>query len=79
MSKLKQAMRQHKLSEAETARRLGIAQSALNRITNKGDTPTLTLAAKIVEGFNGDVSYSDLLGQDAKRAARKLRGKCLAA
>lgn len=79
MSKLKQAMRKHKLSEAETARRLGIAQSALNRITFTGETPTLTLAAKIVEGFDGEVSYEDLLGQDARKLARKLRGKCLAA
>lgn len=79
MSKLKQAMRKHKLSEAETARRLGIAQSALNRITFSGGTPTLTVAAKIVEGFDGEVSYSDLLSHDAKRASRKLRGKCAAA
>lgn len=79
MSKLKQAMRKHGLSEAETARRLGIAQSALNRITNTGDTPTLTLAAKIVEGFDGAVSYEDLLGRAARKDARKLRGKCLAA
>ena len=79
MSKLKQAMRKHRLSEAETARRLGIAQSALNRITYSGDTPTLTLAAKIVEGFDGAVTYADLLGQDARKDSRKLRGKCLAA
>ncbi len=79
MSKLKKVMDKNGLSEAETARRLGCSQSALNRITFSGDTPTLTLAAKIVEGFDGAVTYADLLGQDARKGARKLRGKCIAA
>ena len=79
MSKLKKVMDKNGLSEAETARRLGVSQSALNRITFSGDTPTLTLAAKIVAGFDGSVTYADLLGQDARKGARKLRGKCIAA
>jgi transcriptional regulator with XRE-family HTH domain len=75
MQKLKQAMKRHGLSEAETARRLGIAQSALNRITYRGLPPTLQTAAKIVAGFDGEIRFEDLVPSDVKRRVRKYRGR----
>lgn len=78
MGKLAVVMKRNGLSEAETARRLGVAQSALNRINYSGGTPTLTIAAKIVAGFAGQISYEDLLGVDAKRKAKKVKGLCIA-
>ena len=78
MSKLSVVMKRHGLSEAETARRLGVAQSALNRINYSGGTPTLTIAAKIVAGFGGEITYEDLIGSEAKKKARKVKGSCAA-
>lgn len=78
MSKLRKAILKNGLSEAETARRLGVAQSALNRITYSGGTPTLAIAAKIVAGFDGALTYDDLLNPEARKAARKVRGKAAA-
>ena len=77
MNKLKRMIAKNGLSEAETARRLGIAQSALNRITYSGGTPTLSVAAKIVAGFGGAVTYQDLLGKEARKASRKVAGRCV--
>lgn len=71
-------MRENDISEAETARRLKVAQSALNRITNQGLPPTLRTAAKLVEGFSGQLTYDDLLDTESRQAARKVRGKAVA-
>lgn len=78
MHKLKRLMKRHGLSEAETARRLDIAQSALNRITYRGLPPTLTTAAKIVAGFNGEITYDDLIPAPVRRQTRRLRGRLVA-
>jgi DNA-binding XRE family transcriptional regulator len=72
-------MDENGLSEAETARRLDVAQSALNRITHRGLAPTLTTAAKIVSGFDGQITFEDLVPREVKRTARRLRGKLVAA
>ena len=71
-------MARNGLSEAETARRLQIAQSALNRITHRGLPPTLTTAAKIVSAFDGQINYDDLMTPATRRLNRRLRGKLVA-
>ncbi len=63
------------LSESEAARRLGIAQSALNRMTFHRLPPTLRNAAKIVRGTNAEVGYEDLLGQAFLRNLWRYDGK----
>ena len=63
------------LSEAEAARLLGMAQSALNRITFKRLPPNLRNAAKIVRGTGGEVTYEDLLGPDARKKLRTYNGR----
>ena len=55
------------LSQSEAARRLGIAQSALSRITHDLLPPTLRHAAKIVRATDGEVDYEDLLGPSFRR------------
>lgn len=72
---LERWLARNRLSEAEAARRLHMAQSAINRITNSRLSPTLRNAAKIVRGTGGEVTYEDLLGPDFRRRLRKYNRK----
>ena len=63
------------MSESEAARRLGVAQSALNRITNERLPPTLKNAAKIVRATNEQVGYEDLLGPSVRRNLWRYDGR----
>ncbi|MCK5712710.1 MAG: hypothetical protein KAI25_08350 [Hyphomicrobiaceae bacterium] len=65
----------NELSEAEAARLLGMAQSALNRITFKRLPPNLRNASKIVRGTLGEVGYEDLLGPDFRKKLRRYNGR----
>ncbi len=67
------------LSLSEAARRLGIAQSALSRITNEGLPPNLRNAAKIVRATNEEVGYEDLLGHSFRRNLWRYDGKLASA
>ncbi|KKL87375.1 hypothetical protein LCGC14_1935370 [marine sediment metagenome] len=73
-TKLKRALRRNKLSEKGAARKLGISQSLINRITKDGFTPGLKTAAKIVAGFDGQLTFDDLLSPADRRARKKLIG-----
>ncbi|MGB5809309.1 MAG: helix-turn-helix transcriptional regulator [Polyangiales bacterium] len=79
MSKLRRIIKRNGWSESEAARQMGIPQSALNRITNRGLPPTLTTASKIVAAFDGQISYDDLVPADVKRSSRRLRGVLVSA
>lgn len=63
------------VSEAEASRKLGMAQSAINRITYSRLPPNLRNAAKIVRGTNGEVTYEDLLGSEFRRNLRRFNGR----
>lgn len=67
------------LSLSEAARRLGIAQSALSRITVDRLPPTLRHAAKIVRATNAEVDYEDLLGPSFRRNLWRFDGKLASA
>lgn len=66
------------LSESEASRRLGIAQSAINRITNEELPPSLRTAAKIVRATNREVSYEDLLNATIRRSLWRFNGRLAA-
>ncbi len=73
-AKLKRALRRNKMSEKGAARALGISQSLINRITKDGQSPGLRTAAKLVYGFDGDITFEDLLSAADRRELKKLRG-----
>lgn len=72
---LERWLKRHGVTEVQAAKRLGVPQSALNRITYSKLPPQLRTAAKIVRATNGEVTYEDLLGPDFRRTLRRYNGK----
>ncbi len=73
-TRLLKTLQRNGMSQRRASQALDISQNLINRVVKHGATPGLRTAAKIVHGFDGEISYDDLLSNEDRRAMRKLKG-----
>ena len=62
--KMSDAMQARNLTDADLARELSVTRSTVTRIRNGTRVPSLPLAHRIIEFFDGEVAIADLAGED---------------
>jgi len=73
--KLKDYMKQERLTETKLSADIGISQQHLNRLIRMLSNPSLPLAKKIQEKTNGQVSIEELLNPKLPSRLEIKRGK----